>query len=262
MSTKGIASLLSDTLWRTLTFPVTYLLIFVLIASALLQIRYVNRALQRFDSTQVIPTQFVLFTLSVIVGSAVLYRDFKSATTDRVTKFVGGCALTFLGVYLITSGRSSGDDSPDDEPLGDEEEAIGLVDEERYQDEREEHENGDYHARRESKAGFSAKSSLSRKSSRTAPTDHKNTPPQTPRHMSTYPTSTMSSTLSEDADLPLLANPWRQTEEAFGPSARPRTLENAISSPQLPSEAQRSGSPRAKPRPLPPAPGPAVEPFP
>ncbi|MCJ1248134.1 hypothetical protein MMC30_005349 [Trapelia coarctata] len=129
LSTKGVASLLSDTLWRALTFPITYLLVFVLVSTALLQIRYVNRALQRFDSTQVIPTQFVLFTLSVIIGSAVLYRDFESATVDRVLKFIGGCAMTFLGVYYITSGRS-GDESGEDEEGEDEDQPIALVDEE------------------------------------------------------------------------------------------------------------------------------------
>lgn len=69
----------------------------------------------------VIPTQFVLFTISVIVGSAVLYRDFESADKDQFGKFIGGCAMTFLGVYLITSGRASQDDgdASDDEAAGD-----------------------------------------------------------------------------------------------------------------------------------------------
>lgn len=98
-----------------------------------MQIRYINRALQRFDSTQVIPTQFVLFTLSVIIGSAVLYRDFQSMTAERAAKFVGGCFMTFLGVYFITSGRVSSDDESTFS-TEDEEEAIGLLDGERYQD--------------------------------------------------------------------------------------------------------------------------------
>ncbi|KAI5305997.1 hypothetical protein KEM56_002599 [Ascosphaera pollenicola] len=72
---------------------------------ALMQIRYINRALQRFDSTQVIPTQFVSFTICVIIGSAVVYRDFESATFKEAAIFTGGCALTFFGVYLITSRR-------------------------------------------------------------------------------------------------------------------------------------------------------------
>ncbi|PLB38806.1 DUF803 domain membrane protein [Aspergillus candidus] len=134
LSTKGVSSLLSFTLWHVITFPITYLLAFVLIFSALMQIRYINRALQRFDSTQVIPTQFVLFTLSVIVGSAILYQDFRSFTPDRAVKFVGGCLLTFLGVYFITSGRVRSDDESSYAP-DDEEEAIGLLaGGERYRD--------------------------------------------------------------------------------------------------------------------------------
>ncbi|KAI9371266.1 magnesium transporter NIPA-domain-containing protein [Aspergillus egyptiacus] len=132
LSTKGVSSLLSFTLWHVITFPITYLLVFVLAFSALMQIRYINKALQRFDSTQVIPTQFVLFTLSVIIGSAVLYRDFESYTAARASKFVGGCLLTFLGVYFITSGRVSADD--ESTYSADEEEAIGLLAGERYQD--------------------------------------------------------------------------------------------------------------------------------
>ncbi|EEH33828.2 DUF803 domain membrane protein [Paracoccidioides lutzii Pb01] len=131
LSTKGVASLLSFTLWHVITFPITYALVAVLAFSALMQIRYINRALQRFDSTQVIPTQFVLFTISVIVGSAVLYRDFESTSPERAAKFIGGCALTFLGVYFITSGRTRIDDS--DSESG-EEEAIDLVNGERYRD--------------------------------------------------------------------------------------------------------------------------------
>ncbi|KAJ5470537.1 hypothetical protein N7530_007894 [Penicillium desertorum] len=133
LSTKGVSSLLSGTLWHVITFPITYLLVFVLVSSALMQIHYINRALQRFDSTQVIPTQFVLFTLAVIIGSAVLYRDFESITAERAAKFVGGCLLTFLGVYFITSGRVHADNESSFSSE-DEEGSIGLLNGERYYD--------------------------------------------------------------------------------------------------------------------------------
>ena len=133
LSTKGVASLLSNTIWRVVTFPITYLLVAVLVFTAIMQIKYVNRALQRFNSTMVIPTQFVLFTISVIVGSAILYRDFERTTPEDAGKFVGGCALTFLGVWCITSGRNDGDSQGDEEfslNEGDEEDEIDLLDEE------------------------------------------------------------------------------------------------------------------------------------
>lgn len=206
LSTKGVASLLSDTLWRTLTFPVTYLLVFVLVSTAFLQIRYLNRALQRFDSTQVIPTQFVLFTLSVIIGSAILYRDFESATAERFVKFIGGCMLTFLGVYLITSGREKGVGGQDDGiDIGDEEEGIGLIDEERYEDDPVEEESD----RRNSRAGIlnEGYSESSRRQSGSS------IPPHTPRSRRLSSTSDVLTDTEEGAQTPLIKNPWRRSLE-------------------------------------------------
>ncbi|KAK4106711.1 DUF803-domain-containing protein, partial [Parathielavia hyrcaniae] len=133
LSTKGVSSMLSSTLFGAFTTPVTYVLAFVLLSTAILQVRYVNKALQRFDSTQVIPIQFVLFTLSVIIGSAVLYRDFERTTTEQAFKFVGGCLLTFFGVFLITNGRPR-QSSEDEVTLSDAEgieETIGLSEQDR-----------------------------------------------------------------------------------------------------------------------------------
>lgn len=131
LSTKGIASLLSSKIWKVITFPITYLLLAILISTAVMQIKYLNRALQRFNATVVIPTQFVMFTLSVIIGSAILYRDFERESPEDAGKFIGGCALTFLGVWCITSGRSD-DDESSDESEGDEaeEDTVDLVDHE------------------------------------------------------------------------------------------------------------------------------------
>lgn len=125
MATKGVSSMLSSTLLGAFTTPVTYVLISILLGTAIMQVRYVNKALQRFDSTQVIPIQFVSFTLCVIIGSAVLYRDFESTTTKRAFKFIGGCLLTFFGVFLITSGRPSVDE--DEETLSDDEDIVDTI---------------------------------------------------------------------------------------------------------------------------------------
>lgn len=126
--------MLSSTLWRAFTTPVTYALIFILLATAIMQIRYVNKALQRSDSTVVIPIQFVMFTMCVIIGSAVLYRDFERTTPRQAVKFIGGCLLTFFGVFLVTSGRTSSEDDGDSYLHADDsEEAIGLLNQDHAQ---------------------------------------------------------------------------------------------------------------------------------
>ncbi|KAF9182737.1 hypothetical protein BGZ50_004708 [Haplosporangium sp. Z 11] len=105
LATKGVSSLLSLSFYKMFKYPIAYLLVFVLVTTAVGQIKYLNKSLQRFDSTQVIPTQFVLFTTSAIIGSAILYNDFDEMDFNKGLHFLTGCCMTFLGVYFITSHR-------------------------------------------------------------------------------------------------------------------------------------------------------------
>ncbi|KAF1829783.1 DUF803-domain-containing protein [Decorospora gaudefroyi] len=231
LSTKGVASLLSYTLWRAITFPVFYLLVAILVGTAVMQIKYVNRALQRFDATQVIPVQFVLFTLSVIGGSAVLYRDFERTSGEDAGKFVGGCALTFFGVWLITSGRPSQHDDDDEDREPEREDAINLVGE-RYTDEVD-RVSDEYAGSTRPPSTTRALSpplnlhSRYRDDTTSRPTTPTiNLPPTTP----TTPTRPASANLLSS----LVTNPWAQPSS---PSHRTPPLNRHTSTPVLPSEA-------------------------
>lgn len=242
--------MLSYTLWRALTTPITYALLAVLIGTAIMQVKYVNKALQRFDSTQVIPVQFVMFTLSVIIGSAVLYRDFEKAQAESMGKFVGGCLLTFFGVFLITSGRTRSDD--DDEESDEEgDETIGLT----AKDPSEETQFSDgapkYPSiRRRSKAGpipmgdSTVDGDDEERSRRMSHISFADQRPPTPRmHSSSSQkpsiriTSGSPEASSRDEETPLLNNPWRNSSEELLQAARHPGIQSAYSSPVLPSEA-------------------------
>lgn len=69
----------------------------------------------KFDSKIVIPTQFVLFNLSAIIGSAVLYGDFRRATLHQVVTFLYGCLATFAGVFMLTWASSRTEKRENDE---------------------------------------------------------------------------------------------------------------------------------------------------
>ncbi|KAK5326432.1 hypothetical protein LTR93_003294 [Exophiala xenobiotica] len=257
LSTKGVSSLLSTSLWKAFAYPIFYFLVVILVLSALMQIRYLNRALQIYDSTQVIPTQFVLFTLSVILGSAVLYRDFEHTTTEQAVKFVIGCLLTFFGVYLITSRREGYTDI--DEQEDDEDETIQLIDEEADRvDER-------------------TPLTRDRKSSVAPGTDDHHSVLETVEesedeattpHHSLGPTSSIPSiafTPAESSDS-LQHNPWLSSAEQIDAPPSPRTplgarvqsesstpffspftsktLKRSISSPAGPETASKQGTPR------------------
>ncbi|KAF1981801.1 DUF803-domain-containing protein [Aulographum hederae CBS 113979] len=255
LSTKGVASLLSYTLYRALTFPVTYLLVIILVGTAVMQIKYLNRALQRFDATQVIPIQFVMFTLSVILGSAVLYRDFEQTSGEDAGKFVGGCALTFLGVWLITSGRKR-DDEDEVDRSPEEDDAINLVNEERYQDEVPSARKSVPPSRRQSTfAPTSYQSNTSRSGRRPshqvdvhepfpgtpAPTRHE--PPETPTIQLTPHDDPGQSPFGDPS--PLAENPWaaptpeapRTLSSNDVPTMNPPALKTTASAPILPANA-------------------------
>ncbi|KAH9062200.1 DUF803-domain-containing protein [Lactarius vividus] len=112
LSTKAISTLLAtrgfDMFKETMTYPV----LAVLFGTGVGQIRYLNRALMRFDSKVVIPTQFVLFNLSAILGSAILYGDFRTAKFHQFVTFMYGCAATFAGVWVIAWEPASNEPNP------------------------------------------------------------------------------------------------------------------------------------------------------
>ncbi|KAI0127826.1 magnesium transporter NIPA-domain-containing protein [Xylariales sp. AK1849] len=216
LATKGVSSMLSSTLWRAFARPVTYVLILILLGTAVMQVRYVNKALQRFDSTQVIPIQFVMFTLSVIIGSAVLYRDFERTTTEQAVKFIGGCLLTFFGVFLVTSGRARHDDEDglsDDEDI---EETIGLTDQEASsadgikpsEDQRQQ--ESAQTSRRSSRVSFAV---------RPANVTRDSGVPSLRRPDASISRTSLPSRHSPAEQSPLLMNPWDQPSHPGLPSA-------------------------------------------
>ena len=260
LSTKGVASMLSSTLWRALTTPVTYGLVAVLVGTAIMQVKYVNRALQRFDSTQVIPIQFVMFTLSVIIGSAILYRDFEKATAESFSKFIGGCLLTFFGVFLITSGRPPREDN-DDEGDSDEEGEERIILNEQNGTAEENHDKHKEYQSVKTTPRYRDDGTVdedeirdSRRSSRVSFADQAR--PKTPQInlSSTYqpPGRSVPSIMQSEAvkpeDSPLL-NPWKTPTDDLQRNARHPGLQSAMSTPHLPAEAQTSSDTLKPPAP-------------
>lgn len=103
LSTKGLSGLLNYSFSQAIADPLTYILLLVLVVTAIVQVLFLNAALKVFDATTVLPVHFVLFTISVIVGSAVAFQDFENSDASHLALFVIGCLFTFAGVWLITS---------------------------------------------------------------------------------------------------------------------------------------------------------------
>ncbi|KAI8929367.1 magnesium transporter NIPA-domain-containing protein [Entophlyctis helioformis] len=101
LATKALSSLLKLSFVIMISHWITYLALFVLASTAVMQVQHLNRALSAFDSVEVIPTNFVLFTTSSIVGSAILYNDLQRTNSLALL----GVVCMFFGVILITGKR-------------------------------------------------------------------------------------------------------------------------------------------------------------
>lgn len=69
----------------------------VLLSTALIQVNFINKALQRFPSRRVVPLQYVSFALSTIVGSSILFREFDGVELSAAVNFLFGCGLSSTG---------------------------------------------------------------------------------------------------------------------------------------------------------------------
>ena len=101
-TSKFISQALSGGAHTVLNSPVPYCILPILASTAVLQLRYLNKAMEHFDSTQVVPTYYITFTLASISGGGVVLRDFWRLTPDRALGFGLGALLCFGGVALIT----------------------------------------------------------------------------------------------------------------------------------------------------------------
>jgi len=124
ISAKAVSSMLSLTFigFNQLVHPVFYLMLIVMLATAIGQVKVLNQAMQAFDTTVVMPTNFVFFTLSAILGGIVFYREFYGLTFIEVFMFLFGALLSFVGVFFLTGGRKT--DSEDAGGKSDEKEHL------------------------------------------------------------------------------------------------------------------------------------------
>lgn len=129
LATKAFSSFLTLIFLDTFRYWITYPILLVLVSTAFIQVNFINKALQRFESRVVIPSQFMSFALSTIgelegrctqarivltsfsriaVGSAVLYREFDDVDLPSFLNFAFGCLLSGGGecrrpVYFLAS---------------------------------------------------------------------------------------------------------------------------------------------------------------
>ncbi|KAF2263944.1 DUF803-domain-containing protein [Lojkania enalia] len=85
-----------------------YVLLVFVIATLLVEIIYLNKALNLFNAALVTPTYYVFFTTATIVTSAILFQGFKG-TPATISTVVMGFLQICAGVVLLQLSKSAKD---------------------------------------------------------------------------------------------------------------------------------------------------------
>ncbi|KAM9736672.1 NIPA-like protein 3 isoform 2-T2 [Dama dama] len=88
-----------------LDYPIFYVMVVCMVATAVYQAAFLGQASQMYDSSLIASVGYILSTTVAITAGAVFYLDFLGQDVLHVCMFALGCLIAFLGVFLITRNR-------------------------------------------------------------------------------------------------------------------------------------------------------------
>ncbi|NXT26348.1 NPAL2 protein, partial [Syrrhaptes paradoxus] len=92
IAVKAVASMitLSAKGKMQLTYPVFYIMIILMATSCAFQVKFLNQAMHLYETTAVVPINFVFFTTSAVISGVIFYQEFQSAALLSVFMFLFG----------------------------------------------------------------------------------------------------------------------------------------------------------------------------
>lgn len=88
-----------------LGYPIFYIMLVCMVATAVAQASFLAQASQLYDSALIASVNYILSTCLAISAGAVFYVDFRNEDVLHLCMFALGCLIAFLGVFLITRNR-------------------------------------------------------------------------------------------------------------------------------------------------------------
>nr|XP_015204786.1 PREDICTED: magnesium transporter NIPA4 isoform X1 [Lepisosteus oculatus] len=81
--------------------PLTWILIVSLVASVIIQINYLNKSLDVFNTLLVYPIYYVFFTTVVLTTSVILFKEWYSMSGVDIVGTLCGFLVIVLGVFML-----------------------------------------------------------------------------------------------------------------------------------------------------------------
>lgn len=105
MGCKGVGVGLKQTFQGNNQFTnwIFYVLLVVVVACILVQLNYLNRALDIFNTAVVTPIYYVFFTSLVIVASLILFKEWGSMSVVDIIGDLCGFLTIIAGIFLLNA---------------------------------------------------------------------------------------------------------------------------------------------------------------
>ncbi|KAM4048034.1 NIPA-like protein 3 isoform 2-T3 [Anomaloglossus baeobatrachus] len=107
ITVKALAGMIIVSIQGTmqLGYPIFYIMIVCMVATAIAQASFLSQASQLYDSALIASVNYIMSTTLAISAGAVFYVDFRNEDVLHVCMFALGCLIAFMGVFLITRNR-------------------------------------------------------------------------------------------------------------------------------------------------------------
>lgn len=108
MECKGLGLALRETFSgrkNEFTNWLTWFCLASLIACVTVQINYLNKALDTFNTSVVTPIYYVFFTTFVICASAILFQEWKNMAADDIVGNICGFLTVICAIFLLNAFR-------------------------------------------------------------------------------------------------------------------------------------------------------------
>ncbi|KAK6172232.1 hypothetical protein SNE40_015940 [Patella caerulea] len=105
MGCKGVGVAIKETLngRNEFTNPLTYILLIIVVTCILVQLNYLNRALDTFNTAIVTPIYYVFFTSAVIAASLILFKEFYNMPAMDIVGDLCGFFTIIAGIFLLNA---------------------------------------------------------------------------------------------------------------------------------------------------------------
>lgn len=103
MSVKalGIALKLTFEGNNQLTYPETWFFTMVVITCVIMQMNYLNKALDTFNTAVVSPIYYVMFTTLTILASIIMFKDWDGQSGSKIASEICGFIIVLSGTVLL-----------------------------------------------------------------------------------------------------------------------------------------------------------------